>query len=596
VKPRVRIASSVFCGVLAFAGAGSLRAAPNAAVDGVADQALRSEIATALGESASPPTSPLQARKRAIQAAKDAVALLRSEGYYDGLAEAEPIGVAQPRAAVRVTTGSRFHLADPILQWTGSPPIATAEAAAKSAMGLRAGGPGRATDVLAAEGRIIARLHNLGYADAALEPREVIVDHADDTVRPTFHVAAGSRVTMGAVRLATHGKTQSKWVTGLTPWKVGAVYDPALLAKLEKRLEDTNVYESATVNLAPATGAGDAPRPIDVSLVDRKPRTLELGASYSTSEGSGVDGKLTFYNRLGLGDALVLTLRGYDIQQKLDLEEDLPDWLKPDQTLKIGGGFLGDRTAAYDDLGGGLRVSVARKFDRTTSVSLGAAFDYTATTERDAANLLSAPVGKALSLYIATLKAGFVLDRSNSILNPTRGWRLEVDAEPAEVTGDRNLAYLKSQVQVTGYLPVGGMGPVLAARFRVGSIAGGSIPELPADRRFYSGGGGSVRGYGYQGVGPRLSDNTPVGGLSLAEASLEIRQPVTRQWGLVAFADAGRIGSSAIPAFNGVSAGAGLGVRYDLGFGPLRLDLATPLNPRPGDARVQVYISIGQAF
>ena len=119
---------------------------------------------------------------------------------------------------------------------------------------------------------------------------------------------------------------------------------------------------------------------------------------------------------------------------------------------------------------------------------------------------------------------------------------------------------------------------------------------MPADRRFYSGGGGSVRGFAYQAVGPRLSNNTPEGGLSLAEASVELRHRINTQWGVVAFVDAGSVGLSETPEFNHASFGAGVGVRYNLGFGPLRFDLATPLNPRQGDSRIEAYISIGQSF
>jgi translocation and assembly module TamA len=119
---------------------------------------------------------------------------------------------------------------------------------------------------------------------------------------------------------------------------------------------------------------------------------------------------------------------------------------------------------------------------------------------------------------------------------------------------------------------------------------------VPGDRRFYSGGGGSVRGFAYQAVGPRLSDNTPEGGLSLVEASFEVRRRLNAQWGVAAFVDAGSVGTTSAPDFRNGSVGAGVGVRYNLGFGPLRLDVATPLTPHKGDAPVQVYISLGQSF
>jgi translocation and assembly module TamA len=137
---------------------------------------------------------------------------------------------------------------------------------------------------------------------------------------------------------------------------------------------------------------------------------------------------------------------------------------------------------------------------------------------------------------------------------------------------------------------------VLAGRLKLGSIVGGTIPQVPASRRFYSGGGGSVRGYTYQAIGPHLADNTPEGGLSLVEASVEMRQKIGQHWGVVGFVDAGSIGSDQIPNGKNLSLGAGVGVRYDLGFGPIRVDFAVPLNPRSNDPSFQIYLSIGQSF
>jgi translocation and assembly module TamA len=105
-----------------------------------------------------------------------------------------------------------------------------------------------------------------------------------------------------------------------------------------------------------------------------------------------------------------------------------------------------------------------------------------------------------------------------------------------------------------------------------------------------------VRGYVYQGVGPHFPDNTPAGGLSLVEVSGEVRHDLTSQWGIVAFVDAGAVGLSQTPDFTDLSVGVGLGVRYNLGFGPIRFDLAVPLNPRDDDPSYQIYVSIGQSF
>jgi translocation and assembly module TamA len=575
------------------------RAEPRAAIVGSLDRALRAELGPAIGDVKTPPATPAEARRRARDAAADVSALLRSEGYYE--AEVTPDigdGVA-PKAIVKVTPGPRFHFKAPVVDWIGAPPPFPVNVDAKASLKLVVGAPGRAADVLAAEARAVTALHKAGYADAEAEPREVVVDHDDKSVQPTFKLAAHDLVRLGVVRLSGRTRTKAYFVRRLAPWKPGDIYDPVKIAKLEQRLIDAGVYDGVSVTLAPpaTTGAAGVRRAVLVRLDDRKPRTLEVGAGYSTTQGSGLDGRYILYNRLGRADSLIFTARLYDIQQKLDAELDLPDFLRADQILKVGGGFLADRTPAYDDLGGGVRANVERHYSKTTFIGLGATFDYTTTKEKTAINAQATPVGERLHLFIPALNAGFSLDRTNDPLNPVRGFKIDAQVEPTYIFGDRNLAYLKGVAQASVYVPFDpAADTVIAARVRVGTILGGSIPDVPADRRFYAGGGGSVRGYGYQDVGPRLADNTPEGGLSLAEASFEIRRHVIGKWSGVAFVDAGAVGSGPSPSFTGYGLGAGLGVRYDLGFAPLRIDIGTPLRRQEGDAAVQVYISLGQSF
>jgi translocation and assembly module TamA len=605
---------------LADLAAPAVRAAePTAALEGTLDKSLRNDLARAIGEVKAAPQSRVEARRRARDSAADATALLRSEGYYEAEVKGEVTEADPPRASVTVVPGPRFILAAPVIEWVGEAPSPGAADRGRAALGLKAGAPGRAEDIVAAEARAVGALTKQGYADAQADPREVIVDHADRTVHPTYKIASGDLVKLGPLTIQSKGRTKLAWLRTLAPWRPGDVYDPDKLTKLERRLTETGVYESASASLAPKTDMKDGERPVIVALVDRPRRTIELGAAYSTTagagfnastamggssfgaystiEGSGVDAKWTHYNLLGVADTTTLTARLYDIQQVLDVELDLPDWRRPDQTLKAGADALNERTPAYNDTGGGVRVAVERHWTKTTFLTLGGYFDYVSLAEKEAVNPESTPVGQHLKLLIPTGLVALALDRSNDVLDPTRGWRLQLRAEPTWVTGDRSVAYLKAWAQMSGYLPLGARdGTVLAGRLALGSILGGNIPAVPADRRFYAGGGGSVRGFAYQAVGPRLSDNTPEGGLSLAEASVEVRHRLSDKWGVVAFFDAGSVGTSTAPDFHHVSAGAGVGVRYDLGFGPLRLDIATPLNPRHGDAVVQVYVSIGQSF
>jgi translocation and assembly module TamA len=570
---------------------------PKARVLGEMDRSLRSELQRAVGVSKAHPASRIDARRRAREASELVIAVLRTEGYYDYTIEPDVGDGDTPTPLLRVTPGPRSLIADVKVVWDGDPPDPDTLGASQTALALKPGTPGRAADVLAAEGRIVAALRKRGYADAAVNPRQVVVDHADHTVQPTFHVSAGQLAHLDGLKVISQGRTRAAWVALLAPWKRGAVYDPAKVAELERRLRDAGVYNSVTVALAPPDEAVDGLRPVVVSLGDRPAHTVELGAGYSTSEGAGVDAKYITYNRLGRADTINLTARLAQIQQKFDTELDLPDWRRGDQILKVGADVFGDDTSAYDDEGLGVRADVERHWTKTTYVTVGGAVDFVDTLEKDAINNNGIAVGERLKLVIYSTLGGIFLDRSNDPLNPTRGWRLQVQAEPTYITGDRVLPYLKLTTQGSYYLPFGqDASTVLAARVKFGAIVGGDIPDVPDDRRFFAGGGGSVRGFSYQGVGPQLADGTPIGGDSLYEGSLELRQHVTGPWSVVAFVDTGSLGPTAAPDFNDLALGAGLGVRYDLGFAPIRLDVATPLTRRQGEPIAQLYVSIGQAF
>ena len=136
----------------------------------------------------------------------------------------------------------------------------------------------------------------------------------------------------------------------------------------------------------------------------------------------------------------------------------------------------------------------------------------------------------------------------------------------------------------------------LAGRTRLGTIIGAARDRIAPSRRFYAGGGGSVRGYGFQELGPHdpVFDD-PIGGRSLTEFSLEARIRVG-DFGIVPFVDAGNVSTTPLPRFGNLQFGAGIGARYHTRFGPIRIDVGTPINPRRGDPRIAVYVSLGQAF
>jgi translocation and assembly module TamA len=171
--------------------------------------------------------------------------------------------------------------------------------------------------------------------------------------------------------------------------------------------------------------------------------------------------------------------------------------------------------------------------------------------------------------------------------------------EPTQILEDETLTYLKAQSQFSAYLSLEPSGlDVLAGRIHLGTILGGTIPGVPASDRFYAGGGGSVRGYEYQSVGPHYPDNIPIGGLSLVELSAELRHRFSDALGGVLFIDTGSVSEQDTPDFRHTLSSVGFGVRYNLGFAPLRADIAFPLQQANGASQqaFQVYLSIGQSF
>ena len=573
-------------------------AEPRAQIRGEIDADLKRQLEQAVGHVDGAPANRFEARRRARAALESAQALLRSEGYYQATVQDQVEGEETPVAIVEVTPGRRFVLGDAKVNWSAPAPDADTSAAVIENLQLKPGEPGRAADVLAAEGRLIADLTRRGYADAVAQPRRVVVDHATFLVEPGFNVASGELVRLDGIQLRTSGPTKPDWVQSLVPWREGDRYDPEDVAELERRLLDTGVYDGVGVALSSLDDTrSDGLRPVVVTLADRPVSLLEAGASYSTYEGVGVDVFRTRYNRFGRADTLRYGARIASIDSRIGGEWSQPHWRRAGRTLKLSSFIVNEQTDAYDRSALTLAADLSQRLGKTSWFSYGLGVDAGQYTEYRFDPLTQRPITFDRNLAIVTLRGSAFMDRSNDPLNPTTGYRLSVSAQPTAVTGEDTVMFLRTEGQASAYLPLqDGAKTVLAGRARIGSIIGGEELTIPSDRLFYSGGGGSVRGYSYQSINPRLPDNRPRGGLSLFETSLEVRRDIGEKFQAVAFVDGGAVGFQETPNFSNMRYGAGVGVRYKLPFGPVRADVAFPLNKREGDPEFQLYISIGQAF
>jgi len=598
-RPHLPLAAPLLGGLALWIACGPVLAdVPKAQIRGEVDAELRRQLEQAVGRADAAPANRFEARRRARGAMEAAEALLRSEGYYQPTLQDDVEGEDAPVAVVTITTGRRFALGDTRINWSAPAPDAVTEEVVRKDLALRPGEPGRAADILAAEGRVVAGLTREGYADAKAEPRRVVVDHADFTVQPTFNIASGALVRLDGLQVRTRGPTNPAWVAGLAPWTAGDRYDPEDVAELERRLLDTGVYDGVNVSLAPQDQTTpEGLRPVVVGLSDRPRRLLEAGATYSTAEGAGVDVFQTRFNRFGRADTLKYGARIASIDSRIGAEWSLPHFRRPGRTLKLSSYVVNEQTDAYDRSAITLNADLSQRIGKTSFFTYGLGVDAGQYTENRFDPVTQAPITFDRDLAIVTGRAIAFMDRSNDPLDPTRGFRLYVSAQPTAVAGEDTVLFLKTEGQATAYLPLqDGAKTVLAGRARIGSIIGGEELTVPSDRLFYSGGGGSVRGYSYQSINPRLPDNTPRGGLSLFETSLEVRRDIGAKFQAVAFVDAGAIGFQETPNLTNMRYGAGVGVRYKLPFGPVRADIAVPLNKREGDSNFQLYISIGQAF
>jgi translocation and assembly module TamA len=250
------------------------------------------------------------------------------------------------------------------------------------------------------------------------------------------------------------------------------------------------------------------------------------------------------------------------------------------------------RRTAYD----ARTLQVGANIERQTNLlwqkqwTWNAGVELLASDERDS-------VGQGFgrrTYFITALPALLGYDGSDDLLDPRRGFRLTARLSPEVSLQGAAFSYARVQMDASGYLQVS-QGVTLAGRMRLASISGARNFNIAPSRRYYAGGGGSVRGYSYQAIGPRDQSGDPTGGRSLTEFSLEAR--IRRgAFGFVPFLDGGNVYTGSLPSFQGLRLGAGLGVRYYSSFGPIRVDVATPINRRAGETPIGVYVSLGQAF
>lgn len=462
------------------------------------------------------------------------------------------------------------------------------------AAGLFAGAPALSSEVAAANEKIAAALREQGYPLAGVVGREAVADHQTSALDVTFRVDPGAKAAFGAVSIKGAETVEPDFLIGLAPFAPGDPYKAKTLEDYRLEVERLAMFNAVAIE-EPASLDPDGRLPVAVVVDERPLRVVGLSASWSTLEGAALGGYWGHRNLWGRAEQLRidahssrLLMNGIeDYEYALTATLTVPAFPDKRDDFILLAGAKRERPDAFERDAALIDARVRRRFSTVMRGEAGLAFVQSRETDalgtRDRTTL--------------QLPVTLAYDDRDNILDPTTGYRANAGIQPIiNLTSGSGLAGRLEAAGATYWRLEDDGETILAARLGIGATLAGDTTDLPVDLRFFAGGGGSVRGYEYQALSPRNAINQLVGGRSLAEGSVELRSWLWDDIGLAAFVDAGSASSATFPDLEDVGVGVGVGARYRTPVGPIRLDVAVPLDPPPGDAEFGVYVALGQAF
>ena len=520
--------------------------------------------------------------------------LLRARGYYGGTTAAE---ITPPVAAGQPATVTLTVVPGPLYRFTTvtlSTPPGTPPGLISPLVGVAPGDAVAAEPVQTAQEALKAKLAAQGFPFPVVVAPEIVVDHATQTATLTQAIDPGPRGQFGVILANKKSVLTAKQLQRLARFRPGDVYDSAKVDDLRRAMIATGLFGAVSitpVNASPAPGS-DVVVDLRIRTETAPLRTVAATGGYSTSQGVRLEASWQHRNLLPPGGAVTFSVVAAQREQAAGAVLKRQNWRARDVTLNVRAQFSKQELSAFR----AQTITLGTSIDRETNLiwqkrwyySAGAELVLSRETDR------SSPGEPSRTYYVGALPLSLTYDGTKNLLDATSGFRLTVRASPELSVEGASFGYVRSQLEGSIYRGIGGR-VTLAARGHIGSIIGASHGNIAPTRRFYGGGGGSLRGYGYQQVGPQDAQNNPSGGDSIVEGSFETRIRFGN-FGIVPFVDAGQVYTSTIPSFNDIKFGGGIGARYYTSFGPVRIDIATPINGRRSDAKVQFYVSIGQAF
>ncbi|WP_416797326.1 autotransporter assembly complex protein TamA [Ciceribacter azotifigens] len=460
---------------------------------------------------------------------------------------------------------------------------------------LRPGADAGSLVIIKAARQIVDDLKTEGRPLAHLTEQQVVADHKSRTVDVVLGAESGPIAPIGPVTISGEKAVDPDFIRRYSRLNQGKPYIPEDIRKASERLRKLGVFSSVTIKEA-ETLAPDGSLPIGITVSEGKHRYFGFGASISTIDGGGLQGYWGHRNLFGQAESLRIEgsvggLGNWNGVENLDYTAGIsfvkPGAFVPSGTLdaSIKGSTI--TTESYDAASVVARLGYSYELSDKDTLSAAATLSFDDIDDAFGNNR-----------YVTfALPIDYVRDTRDNTLNPTEGYRATLSAAPSYEVLEGTI-FSSFEGSISGYRGFGEDDRlVLAGKLAAGTLIGGDgLASMPATRRFYAGGGGSVRGYAYQEISPYNGSGDATGGRSYVTGSVEARLNVTNTIGVVPFLDFGTVSSEIYPDFSDVRLGAGIGLRYNTPFGPIRLDVAMPLDRYDGGSRYGIYAGIGQSF
>lgn len=516
-------------------------------------------------------------------------AAARAAGYYDAKLVYDINKAKQPwKVTVKVDLGQPYRLREVkiVTPEGGTPPLA--ERFDLKQIGLELNMRAQSAPILAADGKLQQFYTTRGWPLAQVTGHQAIIDRADRSMHVTYTVVTGPRATFGNVEISGLESVHRDFVQRRIKWTEGARYDSSKVDATRQALIATNLFSTVRVGHADKVGP-DGRIAMTIAVTERPQRTIGGGLYYDSSLGPGAKAFWEHRNLFGEGELLHLEANVGQSDNSLLAQFKRPDFLTVEGlSLRSEASYGKLDTEAFNTVQAKFFTGIDYQFDPMITGGIGVQVQNGHVDDDTGSQ----------SYTIAGLPAYIRRDSTDDLLNPTRGMRLGLTAAPYFGLTGNSPDFFQTKLSASGYQRIGSSDRVILAAFtNIGSISGTNLDSLPRDLRLYEGGGGSVRGYGFQRAGPLDADGNPIGGISSLDLGLELRTKINDTIGFVTFFEGGTVYNTVLPDLGErIYWGTGVGLRYYSPIGPLRFDIATPIDRRPSDGIIQVYISLGQAF